>query len=450
MKRRRPKPANFDYDFTGLAVEVTGDALYQINGGAEVANSIEAQANAQVGDTVTNSRGETHTLTQGDITWAQGKLGMTGSAIATNTPTMTEGRSSSGPSTSQRQTSRANLAGNAFAEESDKSKTYSTRPHDNANAIKGTTLEGKQPAASQITYTTPANSRGYPSTTENYSSLHKTTEYTTTTNNRGYQSTTENYSSSSHGTTKESEASQTTYTTLTDSRGYPSSKGNFSTSCNRGYPSTTENNPNASFRNRGYPSTTENYSNAYDNEYRINRTDMWGIYSIKSGKVFMVHEQTKNNYSPYGNNIIIQDKNGNFVRYGHLEKILVKEGEDITEGRKIGVMGSTGNGNPGPNKHLHVSVYPEGTDKNNFPMSAVLDPTEYIREGTYPSNTKISTVFKYEITRSDDTKYNHEGIDFSGREWNLLTDWSFGISGARGLCNQNIFCQDALSGHNVF
>ncbi len=73
MKRRRPKPANFDYDFTGLAVEVTGDALYQINGGAEIANSIEAQANAQVGDTVTNSRGETHTLTQGDITWAQEK-----------------------------------------------------------------------------------------------------------------------------------------------------------------------------------------------------------------------------------------------------------------------------------------------------------------------------------------------------------------------------------------
>lgn len=63
------------FDFTDCAVEITGDALYLINGGAEVENSIAAQANAQVGDTVTNSRGETYTLTQGDIDWAKKQIG---------------------------------------------------------------------------------------------------------------------------------------------------------------------------------------------------------------------------------------------------------------------------------------------------------------------------------------------------------------------------------------
>ena len=68
---------NLNYDFSDYAEEITGDALFMINGGAQIENSIEAQANAKVGDTVTNSKGETHVLTQGDITWAQEKLGIT-------------------------------------------------------------------------------------------------------------------------------------------------------------------------------------------------------------------------------------------------------------------------------------------------------------------------------------------------------------------------------------
>lgn len=59
------------YDFSDYAEEITGDALFKINGGAHIENSIEAQANAQVGDTVTNSKDETHVLTEDDIIWAQ-------------------------------------------------------------------------------------------------------------------------------------------------------------------------------------------------------------------------------------------------------------------------------------------------------------------------------------------------------------------------------------------
>ena len=35
------------YDFSDYAEEITGDVLFKINGGAEIENSIEAQANAR-------------------------------------------------------------------------------------------------------------------------------------------------------------------------------------------------------------------------------------------------------------------------------------------------------------------------------------------------------------------------------------------------------------------
>ena len=66
------------YDFSDYAEEITGDALFKINGGAQIENSIEAQANAQVGDTLTRNDGTTVTLTQGDINWAKEKMGSNG------------------------------------------------------------------------------------------------------------------------------------------------------------------------------------------------------------------------------------------------------------------------------------------------------------------------------------------------------------------------------------
>ena len=66
------------YDFSDYAEEITGDALFKINGGAQVENSIEAQANAQVGDTLTRNDGTTVTLTQGDINWVKEKMGSNG------------------------------------------------------------------------------------------------------------------------------------------------------------------------------------------------------------------------------------------------------------------------------------------------------------------------------------------------------------------------------------
>ena len=57
------------------ARELTDAEMILVNGGAEIENSLEAQAKAQVGDTVTRKDGSTYTLTKGDIVWAQNQLG---------------------------------------------------------------------------------------------------------------------------------------------------------------------------------------------------------------------------------------------------------------------------------------------------------------------------------------------------------------------------------------
>lgn len=57
------------------ARELTEEEMIFVNGGAKIENSVEAQAKAQVGDTVTRKDGSTHTLTKGDIVWAQNQVG---------------------------------------------------------------------------------------------------------------------------------------------------------------------------------------------------------------------------------------------------------------------------------------------------------------------------------------------------------------------------------------
>ena len=165
------------------------------------------------------------------------------------------------------------------------------------------------------------------------------------------------------------------------------------------------------------------------------RTDTWGIYGIRGGTVISI--QRVNPEFPmddpsqpvYGNNIIIQDVDGTFARYAHLDRIDVNKGDWVGEGSQIGQMGSTGNGDPGPNKHLHVSVYPSWAIKDVYGFmskNAITNPASYIKSGTYPCNTEISTPYKWPIGK---TKYLHEGTDFSGLYVRLIKDWQKGLLG---------------------
>ncbi len=55
------------YNFSDYAEEITWDALFKINGGAEVENSNKGVAGAKPGDTITRNSGEVVVLKQADI-----------------------------------------------------------------------------------------------------------------------------------------------------------------------------------------------------------------------------------------------------------------------------------------------------------------------------------------------------------------------------------------------
>ena len=55
----------------------------------------------------------------------------------------------------------------------------------------------------------------------------------------------------------------------------------------------------------------------------------------------------------YGNMVEIEHENGLTTRYGHLKKVLVKKGQIVSTGQKVGKVGSTGR-STGP--HLHYEV----------------------------------------------------------------------------------------------
>ncbi len=63
----------------------------------------------------------------------------------------------------------------------------------------------------------------------------------------------------------------------------------------------------------------------------------------------------------YGNKVIIDHNNGIRTVYAHLSSISVSVGQVVSQGQKLGVMGSTGNST---GIHLHFEVYEDGNLKN--------------------------------------------------------------------------------------
>ena len=76
------------------------------------------------------------------------------------------------------------------------------------------------------------------------------------------------------------------------------------------------------------------------------------IYSSSAGTVAFV------GYSNiFGNYVIIKHSKGYQTLYGHMSKIIAKKGQIVSQGTKIGLVGSTGY-STGP--HLHFTVYRNG------------------------------------------------------------------------------------------
>ncbi len=70
--------------------------------------------------------------------------------------------------------------------------------------------------------------------------------------------------------------------------------------------------------------------------------------------------------SGYGNYIVIKHKYGFYTRYAHMDKVYVKEGQNVQQGEVIGTLGSTGL-STGPHLHYEVRI-----------GSQVVDPQRYL------------------------------------------------------------------------
>ncbi|KKT58861.1 MAG: Peptidase M23 [Candidatus Amesbacteria bacterium GW2011_GWB1_47_19] len=81
------------------------------------------------------------------------------------------------------------------------------------------------------------------------------------------------------------------------------------------------------------------------------------IHPIMSGKVMKVEKE----WFGYGNMVVITHGAEYQSLYGHLSKILVREGQVVTTGTIIGEVGSTGR-STGP--HLHLEILENGRTVN--------------------------------------------------------------------------------------
>ena len=91
-----------------------------------------------------------------------------------------------------------------------------------------------------------------------------------------------------------------------------------------------------------------------------------GCWAAKSGVVL-----TSTYNSSYGNYVVISHANGESTLYAHMSKRLVSEGDKVTQGQTIGLVGTTGSST---GNHLHFEVRLNGQRQ---------DPLNYFRGSTF-------------------------------------------------------------------
>ena len=80
------------------------------------------------------------------------------------------------------------------------------------------------------------------------------------------------------------------------------------------------------------------------------------VLASKSGTVIISRW-----YGGYGYCVVIQHGYGNLTLYGHMSRLLCSEGQQVSQGQVIGLVGSTGN-STGP--HIHFEIHENGVRVN--------------------------------------------------------------------------------------
>jgi murein DD-endopeptidase MepM/ murein hydrolase activator NlpD len=95
------------------------------------------------------------------------------------------------------------------------------------------------------------------------------------------------------------------------------------------------------------------------------------VKSVKPGKVLVAGF-----HGNMGNTVLVRHERGVETLYGHLDRIFVKPGEDVTEGKPLGTVGNTGQST---GKHLHFEV---------LIGSYQVDPKKVIQTAQYVRKTE--------------------------------------------------------------
>lgn len=148
------------------------------------------------------------------------------------------------------------------------------------------------------------------------------------------------------------------------------------------------------------------------------RDNPWGVYAPNNGTVFLVYSS-----NDYGLTVILEYEDGYKTLQGHNSVVFVDKGDKVSKGQMIALMGDTGRGIPRPNKHSHLGLIPPGKPLTGL-REVCVNPVPWLVRNNcaYPCNTKVSGAFQEWYGA-----YFHEGIDFSGREENLIKGWEKGL-----------------------
>lgn len=136
------------------------------------------------------------------------------------------------------------------------------------------------------------------------------------------------------------------------------------------------------------------------------KKDKEEIYCIVSGKVvFSKFADKGTGVGGYGNAVCVVDSNNHLHLYGHLDKIMAKEGSMLEKGDCLGTQGNTGQS---AGSHLHYEVRTKVTP--SFGWGFHTDPIKY-----------LDSFFK-ELP-VENKAWKEEGLEFLQKEYGISKDW---------------------------
>ena len=100
------------------------------------------------------------------------------------------------------------------------------------------------------------------------------------------------------------------------------------------------------------------------------------VYAAAAGKVETVHAQDVEGH-PYGRFVTVAHQDGYRTTYGHLGRVLVSKGQNVTRGSVVANAGKTGLTNGG---HIHFSLSKQGATAGGLTHlpNDIIDPTPFL------------------------------------------------------------------------